>query len=100
MDKLRDILATEITAYAGEMLNGYAYLTVSADRNIFTIVSVGKTKTGRFVHLSLLARVVDDHIVIETDDSNKPLADSLVQAGVPRDQIILAYAGEPVPESM
>ncbi len=100
MDKLRDVLAREIADYAGEMLNGYAYLMVSEDRNVFTIVSIGKVKTGRVTHLSLLARVVDNHIVIEIDDSNKPLVDVLVQAGISRDQIILAYAGEPVPESM
>jgi hypothetical protein len=29
---------------------------------------------------------------------NKPLVDALVDAGVPRAQIILAYAGEAVPE--
>ena len=100
MDKLRDILAKEITAYAGEMLNGYAYLMVSEDRNVFTVVSIAKIKTERVNQLSLLGRVVDNLIVIETDDSNKPLVDSLVQAGVPRDQIVLAYAGEPIPESM
>jgi hypothetical protein len=38
-------------------------------------------------------------IVIEMDDSNKPLVDALLQAGIPRSKIILAYAGEPVPES-
>lgn len=100
MDKLRDILAKEITAYAGEMLNGYAYLLVSEDRNVFTVVSIAKIKAERVTQLSLLARLVDDHIIIETDDSNKPLVDSLVQAGIPRGQIILAYAGEPLPESM
>ena len=100
MDRLRDVLAREIADYAGEMLNGYAYLMVSEDRNVFTIVSIGKIKTGRVTHLSLLARIADNHIVIEIDDSNKPLVDTLVQAGIPRSQIILAYAGEPVPESM
>ena len=38
-------------------------------------------------------------IIIDRDINNKPLIDALVQAGVPRTQIILAYMGEPVPES-
>jgi hypothetical protein len=31
--------------------------------------------------------------------NNKPLIDALVQAGIPRAQIILAYAGENAPET-
>lgn len=31
--------------------------------------------------------------------NNKPLVDALMQAGIPRAQIILGYAGEAVPES-
>jgi hypothetical protein len=30
--------------------------------------------------------------------TNKKLVDALVQAGIPRQQIILAYAGESIPE--
>lgn len=29
---------------------------------------------------------------------NKPLVEALVQAGIPREKIVLAYAGEPVPQ--
>lgn len=34
------------------------------------------------------------------DMNNQPPVDALVQAGLPRERIILAYAGEPVPESV
>jgi hypothetical protein len=43
---------------------------------------------------------VNDQIIIERDINNKPLVDALVQNGIPREQIILAYAGEPVEEPM
>ncbi len=98
MDKLTAVVAREIEGYAGEMLNGYAFLTTSDDHRVFSVVSVGKVKGERVTHLSLLVRVAENQIVVEEDDSNKPLVDALVQAGVPRNQIILAYAGEPVPE--
>ncbi|MDX2140626.1 MAG: element excision factor XisI family protein [Chloroflexota bacterium] len=38
-----------------------------------------------------------DSVVIERDMNDKPLVDALVQAGVPREKIILAYAGEAMP---
>jgi hypothetical protein len=100
MDGLTQIVEREVAKYAGEMLNGHAYLTISADRRVFTVVSVGIVRGERITNLSLLARIVGDQVVIEQDDSNKPLAEALQQAGIPRRQIVLAYAGDPVPESM
>jgi hypothetical protein len=43
-----------------------------------------------------MARVVGDKIIIEEDRSfDKPLHEALMgNAGIPREQIILAYAGE------
>ena len=41
---------------------------------------------------------MEGHIVIERDVNDKPLVDALLQAGIPRKQIVLAYAGEPVNE--
>jgi hypothetical protein len=100
VDTLIEVVEREIERYAGEMANGYAYLTVSADRRVFTIVSLGKIKNRRITHLSLLVRIVGERVVMEEDDSNKPLVDVLVQVGIPREQIILAYAGEPGPETV
>jgi hypothetical protein len=37
-------------------------------------------------------------VVIERDQNDKLVVDALLQAGVPRSQIVLAYAGEHVPE--
>lgn len=44
--------------------------------------------------LVVFARLVKGTIVIEEDATDKPLLDALLQRGVPRNQIILAYAGE------
>lgn len=46
----------------------------------------------------VMARVKEDQVIIEVDNTDRPLYKSLLLAGVPREQIILAYAGEPVPE--
>jgi len=47
----------------------------------------------------LVARVAGDRIIVERDVNDKPLVDALVQAGVPRRSIVLAYAGESVTDS-
>jgi hypothetical protein len=61
-------------------------------------VSVGYLPDKRIVQTGLIARVVGETIVVELDLNNKPLVDALVQQGIPRERIILAYAGEAVPE--
>lgn len=44
--------------------------------------------------LMLMARVVDDTVLIYEDITDRPLFESLVRAGIPREHIVLVYAGE------
>lgn len=44
-----------------------------------------------------MARITDNKIFIEEDTTDRPLVHELERAGIPRDQIVLAYAGEGVP---
>jgi len=48
----------------------------------------------------MIVEIVSNKIVIDRDIYDKQLVGALLQAGVPREQIILAYAGEPVPETV
>lgn len=98
VNMMREILHETLQGYAGKALNGYSYLTTSAEGNVFTIVSVAHFGDERIVDTGLVARLSGDTIVIEHDVNDKPLVDALIQAGVPRSQIILAYMGEASPE--
>jgi hypothetical protein len=86
MATLTTILENEMLAYAGRGANGYSFA-----KFIF--------QEKNYVETSLLARIVGEKIIIEDDKTNKPLVDALVQAGIPREQIVLAYAGEKVEET-
>ncbi len=94
MDTLTETLRQVMMGYAGEALNGYSYLTSSADQQVFTIVSVGQVRGQRIVDTGLVVRIKNKRIIIEYDVNDKPLVDALVSAGIPRNQIVLAYAGE------
>lgn len=98
VNMLRETLNQTLQSYAGKALNGYSYLTTSADGDVFTVVSVARFGDERIVDTGLVARLVGDKIVIEHDINDKPLVDALMQAGIPRSQIILAYMGEASPE--
>ena len=99
MDTLRDSLHRAMESYAGRALNGYSYLLSSADRQVFAIVSVGHVRDGHIVDTGIVARVAGERIIIERDVNDRPLVDALVQDGVPRERIVLAYAGEPSEEA-
>jgi hypothetical protein len=47
----------------------------------------------------VLARIVDDFVIIDEDTTDRPLWQELVQAGIPRERIICLYAGEELPAS-
>jgi hypothetical protein len=94
------IVREAMRGYAKPSLSGEpSYLTESADGTLFTIVDVSRDGTMHRADVSLAVQFSRDAIIIEHDMNNKPLVAALLQAGIPRSAIILAYAGEPVPES-
>jgi len=100
MDSLKVALEKVIESYTGEGLNGYAYLSHDAVKDVYTVISVGYVKKHRSVDANLIVRLLGDKIIIERDMNDKTLVDALLQARIPRSQIILAYAGEPAPEAV
>jgi hypothetical protein len=99
MDTLKQVVEKEMREYASEGLRGTTYFTHSDDHSIMIIVYIGKVRDRRFATTSIMARIVGNQVVIEEDKTNKPLVDALVQAGIPREQIILAYEGESFQET-
>lgn len=96
LEKIREI----IVGYVKPAHNGgTCYLTENPDHRDFVVIDIYKFQGKRHADASLIVRIEPDYLIIERDMNNKPLVDALVQAGIPRDKIILAYAGEPVPET-
>jgi hypothetical protein len=99
VDTLRLLLVQELQLYAKDGLNSKGFLLQSSDKSFFAVLHVAHVKDESFTHTGLVTRIIEDFIVIERDVNDIPLVDALLQAGIPRRQIILAYAGEPVPET-
>lgn len=94
MDDLKITLQEILMGYAGEGLNSYAYLMSNADDTAFAVIASASVRGNPVVNTGILARVENDMIIIERDMNDKQVVDALVQNGVPRDKIILAYLGE------
>lgn len=100
LDNKLGIIRREVAAYAKPALTGErSYLAQSEDGKLLSVVDVDVSQGNHSADTGLVARVTDDYVIIEHDMNDKPLVDALVQAGIPREYIILAYAGEPIPEA-
>lgn len=99
MESLQKALADAVKEYAVEGANFTSVLTTSENRNTFAVVDFATDDEGKhFTAVSIIVRMVGENVVIEQDDNDKPLVDALLGAGIPRQQIVLAYEGEAVPE--
>ena len=91
---LKQILLNELESYTGRGLNDFAYLTTNEAEGIYTIIDIATIRDKRIVGTVLIARLVNNQVIIELDQHDKTLADALQTKGVPDSQIVLAYRGE------
>jgi hypothetical protein len=70
--------------------------------HIYTVIIVPDYEYPRTEKsaVTVLARIVDDTVIIEEDITDRPLYQELMRAGVPREKIVLAYAGEQLPSQV
>lgn len=96
MDNIKNILKKTLLSYAGDGLNSYAYLMSNDDETAFAVVASASVRGKPVINTGILARIEGNLIIIERDMNDKQLVDALVQNGVPREKIVLAYAGETI----
>ena len=61
------------------------------EQKIFILLRLGWHAGRRVNNFVILARIVDDKIWIEEDNTDLCFADELVRAGVPAEDIVLAF---------
>jgi hypothetical protein len=100
MATLSEIVSEEVRKYAGNGrgANIVLFPILDEERHTYAVNAVDYPKRDNEAGVVVLARIVDDKVVIEEDTTDKPLLDALLQRGILRDHIILAYQGEPIPD--
>lgn len=99
MDNTREELTTvvqhEIEAYAkGATWKATTYPVSDPVRQTYAVVVVPDRPRPFPARIVVMARVIDDHVIIDEDTTDKPLFEELMRAGIPREKIVLLYAGE------
>lgn len=94
MADLLTIVRQEVQKYGRSGIGVRFFPIFDEQRQTYAINAIDQPQRQHPMGVVVMARVVDDKVIIEEDHTDHPLVEVLVQAGIPRDQIILAYAGE------
>lgn len=101
MENLVAIVQEEVEKYAGNGEGGNLrlYPLHNEGKQTFAVTAVDYPRHRTPASVVVMARVVGEWVIIEDDKTDKPLFRALMQRGVPRSQIILAYDGEAIPQT-
>jgi hypothetical protein len=103
MDRITNLALTvqrEVEDYVrGKDLKAVSYAVSDVARQIYVAIVVPDRPRPFPARVIVMARVVDDIVIIDEDTTDRPLWEELVRAGIPRDQIVCLYAGEEIPAS-
>jgi hypothetical protein len=101
MDTLTAIVREEVAKYAGNGrgANIILFPILDDEHKTYTVNAVDYPTRENIAGVVVLARVVGEQVVIEEDTTDKKLIDALLQRGIPRSQIVLAYNNEPIPDA-
>ncbi|MBX3066401.1 MAG: element excision factor XisI family protein [Anaerolineae bacterium] len=91
--ELTTVLRETVKGYVRPSPNATMYFAENVENEAFVAISIPHSRNPQS-RVVVFGRIVDGKVVIETDITNKPLHEALMQAGIPRDQIVLAYQGE------
>lgn len=96
--ELAEVVHREVEKYKGTSPHAQIFVILDDKRQSYTVTGIENEPGDDHAWVVVQARVVDDFVVIDADNVwDKQLWKALVAAGVPREQIVLAYQGETVP---
>jgi hypothetical protein len=99
-EELPEIVQREVADYArGHDWKGRTYSLENLADYAYSIIFIPDADhpTNKKPSIVMLARVIGEMVIIDEDITDRPLYKELLRCGIPRDQIILAYAGEKIP---
>jgi hypothetical protein len=98
LSELEAITRAEVEKYAVKSYTSKLYAILDDEQKLYAVVGVPNLPRPWPSRVVIMAQVVGDKVVIIEDITDNPLLGALIHnGGIPRDNIILAYKGEPAP---
>jgi len=100
MVDIRETVKSVVRWYAGSGrgLNTRVFPALDDENQVYAVMDVLYPVRDDVAGVIVLVRIVGDKVVIEEDTTNRPIRDRLIEEGIPRENIVLVYAGEPIPD--
>jgi hypothetical protein len=92
MALLTDVVKEVVFSYASGGLNLRTYPLSNEDQHVYAVNVIDWPERRRPAAVVVLVRVEGNQVIIEEDLTDRPLVEALINAGIPREQIILKYA--------
>ena len=96
MDNMSNTLMSEMDFYVRKGINADTEAIYDWQKQSYAIIGVPHD-AGAMSSVILHATIQQNRVIIHVDYTDRPLWKALTAAGVTRDNIVLAYAGEPAP---
>lgn len=102
MDNLLTIVRQEVQKYvgSGRGVNVQLFPLFDDEHQTYGVIAVDYPNRHTIAGVVIFARVAGHQVIIEEDLTNKKLVDALIQNGIARENIILAYEGEKAQEEV
>jgi XisI protein len=97
MASLNEIVKEVVYSYTWKGLDLKTFRGTHAEENAFSVMVVDYPVHQQDAGIVVMAHIEGDLVVIDADNTDRPLVDKLVEAGIPREKIILAYVGDKIP---
>ncbi|MBK9746812.1 MAG: XisI protein [Chloroflexi bacterium] len=97
--RLAAMTRAEVERYAGNTFDGRLVACLDDANLVYSVIAVPDYPRSTPIDVVVMAQVTDERIIIIEDRTDKPLVEALIiNAKIPREQIVLEYAGEKLPE--
>jgi hypothetical protein len=99
-EQLVEITRREVERYAAYSFTSESYTLLDEGQKRYAVVDVPNLPRPYSSQIVVMAQVMGEKVIIIEDITDKPLYEALMVNGkVPRQQIVLVYAGETVEET-
>jgi hypothetical protein len=92
-EEIVDIVRQEVAAYADvNGINAKFYYVENTEQQLYAVIAIPQKWSASGL-ITVAVRVDGDRVIIERDNTTKPLYEELLRKGIPDEQIILVYEG-------
>jgi hypothetical protein len=91
-----EIVRREVASYADVRgINAEFHFVEAPDQQFYAVVAIPHKRQSLGL-VPLAVRIEGDKVIIERDSNADPLFESLLEQGIPEEQIVLAYEHDPL----